>query len=350
MVLPDIKYRKIAVSEMAPHVHSFDVNENKTEKISRWLEKWIREGVKAGRIKPYDMLPSKGDLAFHIGVSIGTMQNVFRHIEDCGLVESKQRIGTYIKPFVKNCAAVKLTSKRELAVQMIKNFLVQNNYKPGDKLISSRRLSKITGISNATVRNAIECLISEKIIDKKDNIYTVVRTDFIPGAVKQLTLAEKIADKINQYIETDFQKGDKLPANSEFAKQFNVSVKTIHDSMKLLEKKGILIARRGRYGTTVAGQDMKAELYNYEKIELKIRHYIAENCEIGSKLPSIEKFSSIYNISCKTVKKALNNLAEDGYLTFVRGRYGGTFVTDIPQSVNEAYRWLAISSDYISNT
>lgn len=52
----------------------------------------------------------------------------------------------------------------------------------------------------------------------------------------------------------------------------------------------------------------------------------------------------------KTIKKALDNLAEDGYLTFTRGRYGGTFVTDIPQSVNEAYKWLAISSDYVSNT
>ena len=47
----------------------------------------------------------------------------------------------------------------------------------------------------------------------------------------------------------------------------------------------------------------------------------------------------------KTVKKALDNLAGEGYVTFMRGRYGGTFVTDIP--VNEGYTWIAISSDYI---
>ena len=51
----------------------------------------------------------------------------------------------------------------------------------------------------------------------------------------------------------------------------------------------------------------------------------------------------------KTIKKALNNLADDGYLTFVRGRYGGTFVTDIPEDSTEAYKWLAINTDYISN-
>ena len=82
---------------------------------------------------------------------------------------------------------------------------------------------------------------------------------------------------------------------------------------------------------------------------MKIRHYIASNCSVGAKLPSIAKLTEEYNVSAKTVKKALDNLAEDGYVTFSRGRHGGTFVIDIPQGVNEAYRWLAISSDYVSN-
>ena len=51
----------------------------------------------------------------------------------------------------------------------------------------------------------------------------------------------------------------------------------------------------------------------------------------------------------KTVKKALDELCEESYITFARGRYGGTFVTDIPQNVKEAYKWLAISTDYMSN-
>ena len=67
------------------------------------------------------------------------------------------------------------------------------------------------------------------------------------------------------------------------------------------------------------------------------------------KLPSIKSFSAEFKTSEKTIKKALNILAEDGYITFVRGRYGGTFVTDIPQAIGEAYKWLAISSDFVQN-
>ena len=91
------------------------------------------------------------------------------------------------------------------------------------------------------------------------------------------------------------------------------------------------------------------ELKKGEKIELKIRHYIAENCNIGSRLPSILTFAEQYEVSAKTVKKALDNLSEEGYITFTRGRYGGTFVTDIPQGVNEAYKWLALSPEYATN-
>ena len=64
---------------------------------------------------------------------------------------------------------------------------------------------------------------------------------------------------------------------------------------------------------------------------------------------SFEEFARYYDISEKTIKKALDNLAEDGYITYYRGRYGGTFVTDIPQNSNEAYKWLAINADYMAN-
>ena len=90
-------------------------------------------------------------------------------------------------------------------------------------------------------------------------------------------------------------------------------------------------------------------MYFYEHIELQIRNYIAQNCNIGSKLPSIKEFSDKFKVSCKTIKKALDNLEADGYVMFTRGRYGGTFVTDMPQSINDAYKWLALSSEYIPN-
>ena len=68
---------KITVSEMAPHVHNFQSGENKVDKLAKWLINWITLSLECGKIKPYDLMPSKADLACHIGVSQGTIQNVF---------------------------------------------------------------------------------------------------------------------------------------------------------------------------------------------------------------------------------------------------------------------------------
>ena len=339
--------RQITVAEMAPHVHSFAPGENKVNKISSWLIAWIEKSLKKGSIKPYDLLPSKGDLAFHTGVSKGTIQSVFRFVEDYGLLESKQRIGTYIKDGCGNNTTKKLTSKREFAAEAIKKYLCENGYKPGDCLISIRKLGSITGISPATIRIAIGSLISEGIIKKENNIFVVTRMDFQLEDVQVQTLVEKIAGEIKLYISGNYHAGEKLPVNQEWAQKFNVSIKTIHDALKLLSKEGILYTRRGQYGTVVVNNINKNIQYHYERVEIKLNNYIIENCEVGSRLPSIAEFAKQYGVSAKTVKKALDNLSEEGYITFVRGRWGGTFVTDIPQS-NEGYKWLAISRDYVA--
>lgn len=340
--------RQITVSEMSPHVHIFNYGENKVKKISDWLINWIEKSLKNQTVKPYDMLPSKGDLAFHIGVSKGTMQNVFRFVEDCGYVESKQKIGTYIKNPNSNASVQKHTSKREVATTIIKRFILENNLQAGDCLTSTRTLSLITGISSTTIRIAIGSLISKGILKKENNTFIVNNIDFAVTEIPPQTLVEKTAENLKTYITNNFQEGEKLPANFELAKKFNVSVKTIHDSIKQLSKEGLLYTRRGQYGTVVSNNN-KNEFYHYERIELKIKHYISENCKIGEKLPSIIEFSKMYKISGKTIKKALDNLAEEGYIMLTRGRYGGTFVTDIPQGTNEAYKWLALSPEYIPN-
>lgn len=337
--------RQITVAEMAPHVHTFTSGENKVNKISAWLISWIKKSLKEGTIKAYDLLPSKGDLAFHTGVSKGTIQSVFRLVEDYGLLESKQKIGTYIKCGGAKRSTGKLTSKREFAVEEIKKYLHANGYQEGDCLISIRKLSAYTGISSATIRIAIGSLISENIIRKENNVFIINRMNFNLEEVQVQTLVEKIAESMRLYITQNYQAGEKLPANMELAHKFNVSIKTIHDAVKLLSKEGILYTRRGQYGTVVVNNIDKNIQYYYEKVEFKLRNYIMENCDIGSRLPSIADLATQYQVSAKTVKKALDNLADEGYITFARGRYGGTFVTDIPQG-NEGYKWLAISREY----
>lgn len=344
-------YRKITVAEMAPHVHSFRYGENKTTKILDWLINWITISLECGKIQPYDLLPTKADLACHICVSQGTIQNVFRLLEDKGYVESKQRIGTYIKDLHQESKLEKLTSKRELAIEIIKKYLEENNYKEGDILIPARQLSQQTGIPNTTLRMAITNLVSVGILKKQVNRFVVIDTNFQIKRISVKTLAEKIADELRIYIAENLKEGDKLPANSKLSKKFKVSIKTIHDAIKFLTKEGLIYTRRGQYGTIVLGNstDYQNEFYFYEKFEQKIQQYITENCKIGDKLPAIKEFAQFYQTSEKTIKKALDNLAEDGYVMFSRGRYGGTFVTDIPQPSGEAYKWLAISTDYVSN-
>ena len=339
--------RTITVSEMAPHIHHFSRDENKVDKIFLWLKSWIKESIKNNKIKYGDKLPLKGDLAFHIGVSTGTIQNVYRRLEDYGLVESKQRIGTFITNN-NNKNNPKMTSRKDSTIETLKIF-IKNNYQQGEKLFSTRKLGEILEISSTTIQLALQNLTYENILIKKNKYYYVKRTNYTIKQIENKTLAEKTAEKIEKYIQTTNNKEKKIKSHKEFSKMYNVSLKTIHDALKILSKKGIIYSRRGKYGTTLANENTEQKPYFYEEIEAKIKHHIAKNCNIGDKLPTIENFSKTFKVSTKTIKRALDNLFDDGYITFTRGRSGGTFVTDIPTMNKENYKWLAISSEYKLN-
>ena len=339
--------RQITVAEMAPHVHSFQYGENKVNKISSWLIRWIQKSLEEGKIKPNDFLPSKGDLACHIGVSLGTMQSVFRYLEDIGLVESKQKIGTYIKEQGSNI--IKLTSKRELACAKLKEYISKSACCIGDKIPSIRELAKIIKSSNTTVRIAINTLISEKILKKSGSLFVINDNNFSIKRVEAKTLMEKVAKQIKQDIISNLSEGDKLPSNPLLAKRYNVSIKTIHDALKYLSNLGIVHTRRGQYGTIVIKENTNINMYQYEAIGYKLKKYISQNLKVGDKLPSIKELAEQFNVSPKTISKAFDDLKEDGFIMSSRGRNGGTFVTDIPQSSSEAYTWLALNPEYVSD-
>ena len=340
--------RHITVSEMAPHVHVFLSGENKVNKISDWLINWIEQSLKKGIISPGDFLPSKGDLACHTGVSIGTVQNVFRLVEDKGYIESKQRIGTYIKEPQNLNSELKLTSKRDYASHLIIDYMIREGYKKGDYLISIRKLSSIINIPNATVRTAVNYLETTGVLKKVANTYMVNNLNINNKKIEAKTLVIKIAEKIKEMIKTEYKNGEKLPTNPQLAKKYNVSIKTIHDAIKILVKQGIVYTRRGQYGTIIMSEKQDNKLYSYEKAEQKIRQMIMQEYNVGDKLPSMSVLSKKYEVSSKTIKRALDNLQDEGYIMYTRGRFGGTIITDIPQASKEAYKWLAISSDYVS--
>jgi len=352
-----------------------NIFEAKSIVIANWIIDWIETDYKAGKIQETNLLPKKADFAYHLGVSIGTMQNAFRYVEDKGYVESKQCIGTMIRNWKNPASTVrKLTSKRDITIELIKKYILENKIKVGQKLPSSRTLAREIGSSSNTTRLAMEHLnligiIAHSFMSANDSNWILKSDKFSVSKLKSeaannVTLVEKVEKDLEKYIEKNLKVGDKLPAHDQLSKALKVSVKTIHDALKGLIKKRFLLARRGRYGTTVIKMpkegsfSLKKEtsifasapetaFYNYEKTQNHIKALIAKNYEIGSKLPSIIELSKELDLSPNTIRKAFNNLADEGYLRFSRGRYGGTFVIDIPDTSAQSFKWLAVNPKYV---
>ena len=85
--------------------------------------------------------------------------------------------------------------------------------------------------------------------------------DFEINNIKNETLAEKIAKQIKSSINNNLTR---LPSNIELSKKYKVSVKTIHDALKILAKEGFVSAKRGKYGTVVLNNDTNQTQYLYE--------------------------------------------------------------------------------------
>lgn len=347
-----------------------NISESKSAVIAKWLIAWIENDLKSGKIHVTNLLPSKAEFAYKLGVSIGTMQNAFRIIEDLGYVESKQCIGTMVKDYKSQTTSVrKLTSKRELAVEAIKNYISSNNFRVGAKLPSSRTIGAIIGYCSNTTRIALETLSNAGIIShryKNSNEYgwVVENTDFdVNNNQSAQTLVDIVVKDLENYINKNLKIGDKMPVHSQISKSLNASIKTVHDALKVLADKGIILPRRGRYGTTVIKMPNGTQtsdrpemsifapakdtaFYHYEKTQNRIKQMIASDYNIGDKLPSILELSSQMDLSPNTIRKAFANLSKEGYLVFSRGRYGGTFVIDIPEVETQSFKWLAVNPEF----
>ena len=60
------------------------------------------------------------------------------------------------------------------------------------------------------------------------------------------------------------------------------------------------------------------------------------------------ELASMYDVSTNTIRKALISLEQEGFVTFGRGRFGGTFIIEKPNEIEEQkYQWLSINPDYI---
>ncbi len=350
-----------------------NICESKSVVIGKWLMKYIELGLKNNKIEINNLLPSKAEFAYKLGVSIGTMQNAFRYIEDMGYVESKQCIGTLVRDYKKPVTTMrKLTSKRDMASEIIKRNILNGGYKIGMTLPSSRAIASIIGYSSNTTRLALDYLCAQGILEhkfKNANEYGWVLKSLDFDIAKEFpskskTLVDMVVKDLENYISNNLKTGDKIPPHSVLAQSLKASIKTVHDSLKILADRGILLPRRGKYGTTVIklpnddSVSAKPEMsifapakdtafYHYEKTQNRIKRMIAEEYDIGEKLPSIIEMSRMLDLSPNTIRKAFHNLAKEGYLVFSRGRYGGTFIIDIPEIEQQTFKWLAVNPQYV---
>ena len=365
---------KIKISDITVELPDLkNCDESKSIVIGKWLSEWIKSDLASGKVQVNNIIPSKAEFAYLLGVSVGTMQNAFRYLEDLGFVESKQCIGTMIKDYNNSESTVrKLTSKRDLAVEAIKRYIKTDGFKVGAQLPSSSTVATIIGFSANTTRLALETLATQNIVchrfkNARDCGWSVITLDFDvkTGVVSQSsqTLVDMVVKDLEDYINNNLKIGDKMPAHGELSKSLKASLKTVHDALAVLIDRGILLARRGRYGTSVIkmpnGQisTLKPEtsifapakdtaFYHYEKTQNHIKRMIADEYEVGDKLPSIMELSKRLDLSPNTIRKAFHNLAKEGFLVFSRGRYGGTFVIDIPEVESQTFKWLAVNPQF----
>lgn len=377
-------FKKIEITSLPKKIPDFkNTFESKDNILKKWFINWIESILKTNEEKENLLLPSKQILAKHLSVSVGTIQNAIRYIEDLGYVESKQKIGTIIKTS-KESVFKKLTSKRDLTVDYIRQYIIERNFKKDDILPDLYFVIENLNISSNTLRLALAFMVENKElkqIKNNTNINYFVLNINKPVQYEtneSITLVDKLALELKDYIKSNFKTGDKLPSNNELAQIFNASIKTINDVCHILEKQNIICAKRGKYGTIVTynenmedknsvskfenkifASSQNAQFYYYQKIETNILKMIQNQYSLGDKLPSINELSQHYDVSTNTIRKALNNLNKKGIVQFLRGRYGGTFVSSIldetyyeynsTQKDGEAYKWLSLNPKYFDD-
>lgn len=367
-IQPDkAKLKTVPVSEFADFIKN-DYQGAKTEYLAVNIEKKIRDSYDKTIFKN-NIMPSKHLMADLFDVSIGTMQNVYRILEDKGILYSKQCIGTLIADIDNpNIMIRKSSSKRDYTINLIKEFILKNKFEPQSILPSSRTIAKYINIPVNTTRSAMEYLTIEGILKKSDDkgkSWILLNTDFKEEYKKNTSLVNMISNDLKKYIKENLKIGDKMPTHSVLSKEFKVSIRTIHNSFEMLIKEGILLSKRGRYGTFVLKMPDKTGLqpqiesaifaksqitakYHYERIKDMIKQIIIEKYSLHSKLPSILDMANLLDVSPNTIRKAYFTLSQEGYLTFERGRYGGTFVKEMPKQISDsAFEWVSISSNYV---
>lgn len=367
-------FERLSVKQLPRKKPEFTVGAgSKDMLIATWLTNWITTGLAKGTLTENHLLPLKQEIAVYLGVSIGTVQNAIRYVEDDGLVESKQRIGTLIRGTSNTetgettqdeSRVRKQTSKRDTAVVALQQHFVKANFQVGQALPASRELAKVIGSAPNTTRLALELLTAQGLLSS--NNARGKKANWILQALPALdenqlgsqmvvqtdTLIDQLERDLKQLIADDYEVNMKLPSHLELAESLKVSIKTVHDAMQRLVIQGYVHSKRGRYGTFVSRIPSnlinvsaieqlfvpaeehtapEAAFYHYQQAEEQLRALLKTQYSVGQQLQAMPELAAQLGVSNNSVRRALQTLAEEGLVSFKRGRFGGTIVEKIPQ-------------------
>ena len=381
--------KKIEITDI--HMPPSDIKEGvlnnipKDRMLLNWLINWVDDGLDKNLFNFGDLIPSKKDFAKFHNVSTGTMQNAIRYAEDLGYFKSRQCKGTMIADKNNPELSQKALSKKDSACFRIKKYIIENKMKKGAVLPAARIIANEIDVSQNTVRLAFDMLIREGVIIQNasslNRVSKILNCDYNELEIgentqeynieaQKGTLSKKLYTKIKQYISKNYKLNDKIMPNEEFAKMFNVSVRTVNDAMKRLNKEKIIISLRGRYGTRYINEPDKAKKetgeksrfmshpksgvsnikqsysYDWERVLDQIKKYMITHHEAGDKLPSMKNLASILNVSTNTIRRAVNEMVEQGMLFCQRGKHGGIYIVEMPAK-EDAYQWLALNPKFL---
>lgn len=386
-IIKKTSMKKILITEI--HTAPADIkngallNIPKDRIILEWLINWVEDGLKNGLFTAGDLIPSKKDLAKYHNVSTGTIQNAVRYAEDLGYFISRQCVGTMIADRKHPNLNTKATSKKDAAVLNIKKYIIKNKLKKGDMLPASRAVAAEIDTSQNTVRLAFDILTREGILDENKKSANkpakVLSVDYkeieknidIKDTATSETLSKKLYLKIKKYIVENYKPNDKIMPNEEFAKMFNVSVRTVNDAMKKLNKEKIILSLRGQYGTRYINEPDKLSkqkeageksrfmsrtkgkdeiknsyMYSWQRVLDQIKKYMITRFEAGDKLPSMKELAAALDVSSNTIRRAVKELVAQGILYCERGKHGGIYIIEMPAK-EDAYQWLALNPKFL---
>ncbi len=369
--------KKISIKQTFEIEADYSLN-TKEEVVLNWLLE-MRNFLLVNKIATFgDIIPTKQEISSLLNISTGTVQNAIKYAEDLGFFISRQCVGTIIADPNAKTSELKMYSKKDKAILEIKRLLASEKYEQGEIIPNIVQIASYIKTSQNTTRLALRKLLEDGILRKEEvnNKEVLILNSEVKLSekekaqspeIKNRNLVKILKENIKKFLFQNYKKGEKIPTNSEFAKMFNVSIKTVNSATKELNKEKVILSRRGKYGSLFLAENVKnrtteksmfmskpkgkADIeknYNYrwELVFENIKKYILKNCEAGDKIPSIKDFAQKLNTSTTTIRRAIYEFSRQGILYAQKGKYGGLFIVEMPEK-EDSYRWLAINSDII---